>query len=108
MPAGADESPSAEAKFVSCLRAHSLDIPADTRGDAIKAWIVARPDDAAVRRAVLACKQEGPSGPAPEALVACLAVPRPRTPPPSIADLKPWLGRLFDSETPRRRCARAT
>ena len=97
MPAGAEINPAADAKFVDCLRAHNLDIPADTRGDAIKAWIMARPGDADVRRGVLACKQEGPKGPAPEALVACLKA-HGLDAPSAIADLKPWLLRQFDNQ----------
>ncbi len=48
-------------------------------------------------RGVLACKQEGPTGPAPEALVACLKA-HGLDAPSAIADLKPWLLRQFDNQ----------
>ena len=42
LPAGAsDQANPKDAPFVACLRAHGLDIPADTTGDAIKGWLLA-------------------------------------------------------------------
>jgi hypothetical protein len=91
LPAGADERATADAKFVGCLRAQGLDTPADASGDAIKAWIVARGDDAAVKRAVKTCS---PRGPAPELLVACLR-DHGLDAPSAIDELKPWIARQF-------------
>jgi hypothetical protein len=89
LPAGADESASADAQFVSCLRAHGLDIPADTRDIAIKNWIGTHQSDPAVDRAMSACGHDG-GGASPEKLVACLR-DKGLDAPAAIADLKPWV-----------------
>jgi hypothetical protein len=73
LPAGADPSTGddADAAFVSCLRAHGAAISADTRGVAIKQWLIAHEQDAGVQDALDACNVKSDKG-APEQLVSCL------------------------------------
>jgi hypothetical protein len=96
LPAGADAPAPDEpdATFVACLRAHGVGIPADARGDAIKAWIVAHDTDSAVTGAVAPCKAKAAGGDSPPDLVACLR-DHGLNPPGAIDELKPWvLGQL--------------
>jgi hypothetical protein len=93
MPAGADEASSADAKFVSCLQSLGLGIPAGTRGDDIKRWMLAQADRAAVDRAVAKCKPQDDGQP-PQELVACLRA-HGLNPPAGLTEFKPWLGRIM-------------
>jgi hypothetical protein len=95
LPAGAEQSQTGtdaiDAKFVTCLRAQGLGIPADTRGDeAIKSWIVAHQSDPAVEPAVRTCKSRLSGDVSPTQLVACLR-DHGLTPPARIDQLKPWI-----------------
>jgi hypothetical protein len=91
LPAGADDPGAADAKFITCLRAHGLDIPAGTREPDIKDWIVAHHDgntDTVLR----ACKLEvGGSTEPPANLVACLHDHGLDAPASSINDFKGWM-----------------
>jgi hypothetical protein len=73
IPAGADQTgeSSADAAFVDCLRTHGADIPADTRGVAIKQWLIAHEQDNGVNAALDACNAKTDQA-APEELVSCL------------------------------------
>ena len=95
IPAGANDEPKAdgEATFLSCLRAHGLDIPADTQGVDAKMWIRARADDPAVQDALKACQ---PRGVVPTELIACLRA-HGLNPPTAIDQLKPWLAQQGQS-----------
>src|SRR5687768_15381921 len=84
---------------VACLRAQGLDIPADTRGAAIKQWALRHADDAATERAFAACK---PKGESPARLVECLRG-QGLEPPTALEELKPWIARQFDSEAGKAR-----
>jgi hypothetical protein len=70
LPAGADEQDAPDAAFVNCLRTNGLDIPADTRGVAIKQWMIAH-DSEAVEDAIGKCQPDD-RGPDRQRLVACL------------------------------------
>ena len=99
IPAGADERPSAgEATFVTCLRAQGAQIPAETRGPAIKVWLVEHSGDEGVEHAIKTCKAGRPAnGPAPEELIACLRA-QGLEPPAAIEELKPWLARQMEND----------
>jgi hypothetical protein len=94
LPAGADPLTPADAKFVTCLRSEGLAIPAATRGDAIKEWLLAQADRAAVDRAVSRCKPQVAAGPAPEELIACLRE-QGLGPPADLDRFKPWLAQMM-------------
>jgi hypothetical protein len=102
LPAGADQSPpsASDAKFVTCLRAHGLGIPADTRGDVIKEWIVAQGTDPAVEPALRTCKPMAAGEVSPPQLVACLR-DHGLTPPATIDQLKPWMARQSGTDAGR-------
>jgi hypothetical protein len=86
-----DRASDPDAAFVSCLRSHGADIPAETRGAAIKNWLIAHPS---AESAAADCKPN--AGPAPAELVACLRA-QGLQPPSAAEELKPWLGRLMES-----------
>jgi hypothetical protein len=71
LPAGADQGSDADAQFNSCLRSHGAAIPADTRGVAIKQWLIAHEQDNGVNAALDACNARTEKA-APEELVSCL------------------------------------
>jgi hypothetical protein len=71
LPAGADQGSDADAQFNSCLRSHGAAIPADTRGVAIKQWLIAHEQDQGVNAALDACNVKTEKG-GPADLVACL------------------------------------
>ena len=106
LPAGADSLTPADAKFVSCLRSQGLTIPAGTRGDDIKRWLLAQGDRAAVDRAVAQCKPQVAEGPGPQELIACLRK-QGLNPPADLNEFKPWLGRVMatpEGEAAARAC----
>ncbi len=96
IPAGADNGTDPEATFVSCLRAHGADIPADTRGFAIKQWLIAHEPGGAIEGALDACQtNEGARGPGAQDLASCLR--RQGLDVPSALDqLKPWINEHAD------------
>jgi hypothetical protein len=94
LPAGADPLTPADAKFVTCLRSQGLAIPAGTRGDDIKAWLLAQRDQAAVDRAVSTCKPRVADGPGPQELIACLRK-QGLDPPSDLDQFKPWLAQTM-------------
>jgi hypothetical protein len=106
LPAGADPLTPADAKFVTCLRSEGLAIPAETRGDDIKQWLLAQADQAAVDRAVGRCKPRVAAGPGPEELIACLRK-QGLDPPSDLNEFKPWLARMMatgQGESAARAC----
>jgi hypothetical protein len=94
LPAGADETPSSDAGFVSCLRSHGAGIPADAQGAAIKTWLIAHKGDAGVEGALKTC---APDTLAPEQLTACLR-DHGLEPPASLEELKPWIAGQFETD----------
>jgi len=97
LPAGAeDQLTPADAKFVTCLRSQGLAIPAGTRGDDIKRWLLAQSDQAAVDRAVVQCKPQVAEGPGPEELIACLRK-QGLDPPADLNQFKPWLAQMMSN-----------
>jgi hypothetical protein len=89
IPAGADESSDPDAQFVSCLRAHGAGIPADTRGVAIKQWLIAHEQDQGVNAAMDACDPK-PTAPAADELVTCLRA-HGLDVPAGNSDVKRWI-----------------
>jgi hypothetical protein len=91
IPAGADQTAGQTAdpgaQLVSCLRANGVDIPADTRGVAIKQWVGAHQSDPNVDRALKSCNDNAP---APEELLSCLRA-HGLDVPSTIEELKPWI-----------------
>jgi hypothetical protein len=85
IPAGADPAADPDAQLVSCLRAHGADIPADTRGAAIKDWVRSHENDDTAVRALKACDVGGPVD-----LAACLRG-QGLDVPTAIDELKPWI-----------------
>jgi hypothetical protein len=81
-----------ETTFVNCLRTNGMDIPADTRGFAIKQWIAAHDSQPSVTDALKKCapndRIRGGDGPAE--LIACLKA-KGLNPPTAAEQLKPWL-----------------
>jgi hypothetical protein len=80
-----------EATFVNCMRTNGIDIPADTRGFAIKQWIAAH-DAPSVQDALKKCapdERKG-GGVAVDSLVACLKSHGLQPPTDPVA-LKQWL-----------------
>ena len=97
LPAGADQGPPPD-QLVACLRAHGVDIPADARDFAIKAWIADHESGPAVDRAMSACQPGGsPGETSPEKLAGCLR-DHGLDAPAAIADLKPWIVHQLDTE----------
>jgi hypothetical protein len=81
-----------EATFVNCMRTNGIDIPADTRGFAIKQWIAAH-DAPSVQDALKKCAPDEKKGGgiAVDSLVACLKSHGLQPPTDPVA-LKQWLG----------------
>ena len=98
LPAGADPSSNSDTQFVSCLRAHGADIPADTQGVAIKQWLGAHENDDAVMQAMKTCNANSP---APEELVSCLRAHGLDV--PSLNDqLKSWIAQHANDPDAKR------
>ncbi len=93
LPAGADPSSDSEATFVNCLRTNGVDIPADTRGVAIKQWLSAHDSQPSVNDALKKCAPDEKTGDAigVEQLTACLR-DHGLQPPTAPDQLKQWLG----------------
>jgi hypothetical protein len=105
LPAGADSGPGrgsravsitisgsrsggqTAADLVSCLQAHGANAPDASDPMALKRWMLAHQDDAAVK----ACT------PGPDELVSCLKS-HGLNPPTSTADLKPWLAQQIGTD----------
>ena len=95
LPAGASDepTPNKDAKQVSCLRAHGLDIPADTTGDAIKGWLLAHDG---VEDAIAACRPHNAGNDVKVSeLTACLRA-QGLNPPGDVEQLKPWIAQHAD------------
>jgi hypothetical protein len=92
IPAGADSASDPDATFVNCLRTNGVDIPADTRGVAIKQWILAH-DAPSVEDAIQKCAPDAKKGDAIEVnkLIACLR-DHGLQPPTAPDRLKDWMG----------------
>lgn len=92
LPAGADSSSDPDATFVNCMRTNGVDIPADTRGFAIKQWIAAHQSQASVLDAMKKCApdEKRGGGIAVDSLVACLKS-HGLNPPAAPDQLKQWL-----------------
>jgi len=96
LPAGANSASDPDATFVNCLRTNGVDIPADTRGFAIKQWLAAHDSQPSVSDAIQKCapdaKKDGGNGAVEvQKLIACLKDHGLQ--PPSAGDqLKQWLG----------------
>jgi hypothetical protein len=94
IPALADSgsSPDPEATFVNCMRTNGIDIPADTRGFAIKQWIAAHESQPSVTDALKKCAPDEKKGGgiAVDSLVACLKSHGLQPPTDPVA-LKQWL-----------------
>jgi hypothetical protein len=83
--AGADPSAGEQStRLATCLHARGA-AGAPSAADALKRWLTAHPDDAAVK----ACT---PQSGAPTELVACLRAHR-LDPPGNLMQLKPWMAR---------------
>jgi hypothetical protein len=82
-----------EATFVNCMRTNGADIPADTRGFAIKQWIAAHDSQPSVTDALQKCAPDEKKGGgiAVDSLVACLKS-KGLNPPAAPDQLKQWLG----------------
>jgi hypothetical protein len=82
-----------EATFVNCMRTNGVDIPADTRGFAIKQWIAAHESQPSVTDALKKCAPDEKKGDsiAVASLVACLKSHGLQPPTDPVA-LKQWLG----------------
>jgi hypothetical protein len=89
IPAGADQGSAdpAAAKLTSCLQAHGANAPDGSDPAALKQWLLAHQDDAAVK----ACN------PSPDGLVSCLRS-HGLNPPTSIFDLKPWMSQQLGTD----------
>ena len=97
-PASAGDPAADDARFVTCLRAQGLDIPAGTVEPAIKNWILAHRDEPGTDRSLTACKLKiGGSTAAPEELLACLR-DHGLDPPPNLEAFKPWMARQHETE----------
>ncbi len=85
-------SPDPEAAFVNCMRTNGIDIPADTRGFAIKQWIAAHESQPSVTDALKKCAPDEKKGGgiAVDSLVACLKSHGLQPPTDPVA-LKQWL-----------------
>jgi hypothetical protein len=83
-----------EATFVNCMRTNGVDIPADTRGFAIKQWIAAHESQPSVTDALKKCAPDAKKGEgvAVDSLVACLKG-KGLQPPSDPVALKQWLGK---------------
>ena len=81
-----------EATFVNCMRTNGIDIPADTRGFAIKQWIAAHESQPSVTDALKKCAPDEKKGGgiAVDSLVACLKSHGLQPPTDPVA-LKQWL-----------------
>jgi hypothetical protein len=91
IPAGADAGADADATFVACLRSHGADIPAGTRGIAIKQWLIAHEPGGAIEDALNACQaKDGPRGPGAQELAACMRG-QGLDVPSALDELKPWV-----------------
>jgi hypothetical protein len=90
--ADSDQGDPADATFVSCLRTNGIDIPAGTRGFAIKQWLVAH-DSPSVNDALKKCAPDAKQGDPVEVtrLIACLK-DHGLQPPTDPVALKQWLG----------------
>src|SRR5580765_7683361 len=95
LPAGADSGSGSDpdATFVNCLRTNGVDIPADTRGFAIKQWILAHDSQPSVTDAMKKCAPDEKMGGgiAVDSLLACLKG-KGLNPPTAPDQLKQWLG----------------
>jgi hypothetical protein len=96
LPAGANDSdsgPDPEATFVNCLRTNGVDIPADTRGFAIKQWLAAHESQPSVSDAIQKCQPDDKRGGGIKVddLIACLKS-HGLNPPTAPDQLKEWLG----------------
>jgi hypothetical protein len=82
-----------EAAFVNCMRTNGVDIPADTRGFAIKQWIAAHDSQPSVNEALKKCAPDAKigDGNGPAELIACLKS-KGLNPPTAIDQLKDWIG----------------
>jgi hypothetical protein len=92
LPAGADSGSDPDATFVNCMRTNGIDIPADTRGFAIKQWIAAHESQPSVTDALKKCAPDEKKGGgiAVDSLVACLKSHGLQPPTDPVA-LKQWL-----------------
>jgi hypothetical protein len=94
IPALADSgsSPDPEATLVNCMRTNGVDIPADTRGFAIKQWIAAHESQPSVADALKKCAPDAKKGDgvAVDTLVACLKS-HGLNPPADPVQLKQWM-----------------
>jgi hypothetical protein len=90
--ADSDPSPDPEATLVNCMRTNGIDIPADTRGFAIKQWIAAHESQPSVMDALKKCAPDEKKGDsiAVASLVACLKSHGLQPPTDPVA-LKQWL-----------------
>ena len=59
---GSGPAPDPEATFVNCMRTNGIDIPADTRGVAIKQWIAAHESQPSVTDALKKCAPDSKRG----------------------------------------------
>jgi hypothetical protein len=93
LPAGADQSSDRTATaLAACLHAHgAADAPSGDDAIALKQWLGAHQDDAAVK----ACSPQGP-----DKLVACLRS-HGLNPPADLSALKPWLVQQSSTDSGR-------
>jgi hypothetical protein len=97
IPAGADSGSGSDsdATFVNCLRTNGVDIPADTRGVAIKQWFFAHEspsvEDAIQKCAPDAKKRAGNGEIEVQKLITCLK-DHGLQPPAAPDQLKDWMG----------------
>jgi hypothetical protein len=90
LPAGAQQTDESAATIAACLRSHgAADAPSADDPYALKRWVGAHSDDAAVG----ACL---PQSKAPAQLLSCLRG-QGLNPPGDIQQLKPWMARQDES-----------
>jgi hypothetical protein len=94
IPAGADDGADADATFVACLRSHGADIPAGTRGVAIKQWLIAHEQGGAIEDALNACQPKDQAR-GPQELASCLRA-QGLDVPSALDELKPWVAEHAD------------
>ena len=82
-----------EVAFVNCMRTNGVDIPADTRGFAIKQWVAAHESQASVGDALKKCAPDAKRGDSVgvQELTTCLKS-KGLNPPTAPDQLKQWLG----------------
>jgi hypothetical protein len=90
LPAGAQQTDESAATIAACLRSHgAADAPSGDDPYALKRWVAAHSDDAAVD----ACL---PQSKAPAQLLSCLRG-QGLNPPGDIEQLKPWMAQQDES-----------